>query len=147
MIRLVQLDQVDNVWPTVGPWVETACRKARSNRSMPQIYAQCRNGSLWLAVAITGPELSDIVGVSVMDISESETGRICQHVIVAGKGDTETWFADLIGWDWLTEMGIKRVVSEGRAGWPDRLKKLVPSIKIVRQVFEWEHGDQVPPRL
>lgn len=138
MIRLVPLDQIDNIWPVVRPWVEQACRRARSNRSAVQIYAQCRNGSLWLAVAVTGPELGDIVGVSVMDITEGDE-RLCQHVIVAGNGDTETWFEELIRWEWLTEMGVKRVVSEGRPGWPERLKKLVPSIKVVRQVFEWQH--------
>lgn len=141
MIRLVPLAEVDHAWPVVRPWVEQACRKARSNRSAVQLYAQCRNGSLWLAVAIVGPELSDVVGVSIMDISEVDGERLCQHVIVAGKGDTEAWFDELIRWDWLTEMGVKRVVSEGRAGWPERLKKLVPSIRVVRQVFEWRHGD------
>lgn len=119
------------------PWVERACRKARSNRSAVQIYAQCRNGSLWLAIACTGPELADIVGVSVMDISDHEGERMLQHVIVAGKGDTDTWFYDLVHWDWLRQMGITRVVSEGRAGWPRRLKEVIPDLKVVRTVFEW----------
>lgn len=140
MIQLVALDQIDHCWPVVMPWVEQACRKARSNRSAVQIYAQCRNGALWLAVACTGPELTDIVGVSIMDISDFEGERMLQHVIVAGKGDTDTWFAELIGWDWLTEIGVNRVVCEGRAGWPERLKPLIPSIKVVRQVFEWRHN-------
>lgn len=141
MIRLVPLAEVDHAWPVVRPWVEQACRKARSNRSAVQLYAQCRNGSLWLAVAIVGPALEDIVGVSIMDISESERGRLLQHVIVAGKGDTEAWFEELITWPWIGEMGVKIVNSEGRFGWPERLKKLVPSIRVVRQVFEWRHGD------
>lgn len=76
-----------------------------------------------------------------MDISESERGRLLQHVIVAGRGDTEVWFEELITWSWIGEMGVKIVNSEGRFGWPERLKKLVPSIRVVRQSFEWTHGD------
>jgi hypothetical protein len=141
MMKLVPLDQVDNVWPTVMPWVEQACLKARSNRFGPQIYAQCRNGALWLAVAITGPTLDDIVGVAILDISEARGERLLQHVIVAGIGDPEEWITELIEWNWVSEMGVVRVVTEGRSGWPRRVKHIVPSIKVVRSVFEWKQSD------
>jgi hypothetical protein len=141
VISLVSLEQIDHCWPVVMPWVEQACRKARSNRSAVQIYAQCRNGSLWLAVACTGPELADIVGVIVMDITDHEGERILQHVVVAGKGDTDTWLDEMVNWDWQDQMGVNRVISEGRPGWLDRMKSIVPSIRVVRQVYEWRRGD------
>jgi hypothetical protein len=139
-IVLVPLHGVDSVWPVVAPWVQDAILKARSNRTMLQTYAQVRNGSLWMAVATTGDELADIVGVAILELTGGAE-PVCQHVVVAGKGNTDEWFELLIRWPWLKEMGIKKVVSEGRKGWIERLKPMIPSIRVVRVVFTWRMDD------
>lgn len=144
-IILVSLDQVDNVWPRVSGWVAKAIDKSLSNRTVIQTYAQCRNGSYWMAVITTGPEVADICGVAIMDLTEIDGETNCQFVVVGGEGDTDAWFELLIHWPWLKEMGVKVCLSEGRKGWYDRLKPLVPSIKLVRVVFQWRIDDLEPP--
>jgi hypothetical protein len=131
------ITQVDMVWPTVMPWVEQACLKARSNRSPVTLYAQCRNGSLWLAVAATGDSLEQVVGVIITDFLEIGGQRVAQHVIVAGQGDTDGWLDEMVHWPWLAQMGAKRVISEGRPGWLKRLQPYAPDIRAVRTVVEW----------
>lgn len=136
MISLVPLHAVDRVFPAVFAWVEKACRKARSNRTAPEIYAMCRNGSMWLALAT---DEDRVIGCIVMSIYEVQGERTLQYVIIGGEGDVDEWFDELLYWDWITSMGIKRIVSEGRPSWPRRLKHIVPDLKVIRVQFEWEH--------
>lgn len=96
-----------------------------------------RNGACWLALALS-PD-GEIVGCTVMQIYEVQGERVLQHVIVASAGSTDEWFAELLHWDWIEMMGVKRVVCEGRPGWPERLKHIVPGLRTIRVQFEWEH--------
>ena len=140
IIGPVNLTQIDLIWPNVAPWVEQATLKGRSNRTMPALYAQVRNGSLWMAIAAHGPELDQACGVALVDISDVEGERILQHVVVAGKPDEahEWWIAELLDWPFMRTMGITKVVSEGRAGWTDMVKRIKPQMRVVRVVMEWQ---------
>lgn len=143
MMHLVPLDAVDNVWPRVVDWIDTAIFKAKSNRSVMDTYAMVRNGSLFMAVNTPakdgGLEISDIRGVMLMSFYDLDGQRTCQYVFVAGEGDTDEWFGEALRWEWFTTMGVQQFVCEGRPGWTERLKDLIPDLRTVRVVFSWRH--------
>ncbi len=140
-MHLVPLDAVDNVWPKVAPWIDTAIFKAKSDRTVMATYAQCRNGSLFTAVNTPNDiplSIDFIRGVMLLAFYEHGGDRVGQFVFVAGDGDTEEWFEEGLSWDWFRLMGVTKFVCEGRPGWVEgRLKRMIPDLRVIRTVFEW----------
>lgn len=139
MIRLIPVAEVDTVWPYIAEGMDEACRKARSNFSSVDFYRACRLGTAFLVIVVQ-PDGGGWKGAAVLEIHEREEGRTLKVAALCGE-DAEDWLPSLIKWEWVRTMQIRRVVAEGRPGLARRMQKFAPSLKIVRQAFEWEIDD------
>jgi hypothetical protein len=131
VIRLIPVNEVDAVWPAIADAMERGCMKARSDLTAWDLYQHCRRGASFLVVVEKG---GIPYGACVLDLKRDRTLDV---VAFAGR-DLEDWLPDLLQWEWLDTMGVTRVVAEGRNGLIDRLHDMIPGIRVIRQVVEWE---------
>lgn len=140
MIRLIAVNEVDNVWPLIAKEMERGCRKARTNINSTDLHRHCRNGTAWLAIATNGE--AGILGAVVFEIHERR-GRELVIVALCGK-DVPAWLPFMLTkWEYLDHWGVTRVTAEGRPGFDRLLKQAMPTIRLIRCSYEWErHADQ-----
>ncbi len=126
--------EVDGYWTHLAEGMERACRKARCNRTAPELWQACRTGHYWLHVAKTDD--GEVVGGIIMAVYETPWGRTVEVIAICGR-DLRSWVRDLHEYPWLKTMKIQRAEAVGRPGLGRLLKPFLP-IRVVRHVYEME---------
>jgi hypothetical protein len=109
--------KVGKAWPHIAAWVYAALARGNADLGPEDIRAHLDKGSmqLWLAWD-TKP-----VGCCITELIESERGRTCNIVVVAGER-FGTWAhleADIA--QWARDWNCVRLSLIGRRGWVRRL--------------------------
>jgi hypothetical protein len=132
VIRLIQVNEVDAVWPMIVDDLERGYRKYGASSGVVDLHRSCRIGADFLVVKTDGE--GGIKGAAVLDVRTDGTLNL---VAICGRDLTE-WMPDLMNWEMLDVWRIKRFVAECRVGFYDLLKETMPGLKVLRHVLEWE---------
>lgn len=110
MIRLVQLDQVDTVWPLIAEGIKEACRRGRGSVNPDWLFGLCRRGEAYLFVYVEG---DNIRAAYVCQVQDWPSGQVLNILVLCGEG-WEEWIP--LFRDFCATFNVKRVVFSGRKG-------------------------------
>lgn len=132
MIHLVQLWRIDDVWPLVAPGMEKAIQRSYSDRSVGELFTDCRCGAKLLYVFVNEDRAEASMIVDIV----GDLMRVIAFARIDGAPlRLKAWMEEFVTHDW-SPLGVKRMRTDGRLGW----EKVVPGIRVIRQVYELEFG-------
>lgn len=162
MIRLIGLNEVDAIWPSIAEGMAACCKKSGGDITPDWLFMSCRRGdALLYVVEKTGRVLSEgkITYLEPKGIAYGSTAEWVEQKTLAGAligqpqiwaeervlrvtafcgADMETWLEELLHTRLLSQIGIGKVVFDGRAGFLPWLQELLGKerVRVVRQVYE-----------
>ena len=129
MIHLIPLHQIDAVWPLVAPGMAKAAIRAHSNRSVAELFVDCRCGTkLLYIIEHDGRAEAALIARVVGDLMIWVA--ICK--IEGAPARIREWMRDLVDYDWRGKLGVTRIHGDGRIGFV----RVTPRVKVIRQVYE-----------
>ena len=131
-IEVAAPNQVDQIWPTIGPGMETACRNSHSSMTSDYLWSECRSGRAFLVIVAKDGEFK---AASVWRFEQTVTSNRLHCLMVHGK--------ELLGWAeqhrlFAHEMaragGATSIILDGRKAH----SRIYPNAKIIRITYEEE---------
>lgn len=114
-IEIAGVQDVDGVWPLVGPKFCVASEKCGDDLTAGELWQMCRSGNAFLVIAY---EEKTILMAAVVRFERWNNGSVLRVLSLIGDQIGE-WAEDVK--DFLNGMGkangASRIVAEGRDGW------------------------------
>lgn len=133
---VVNVTEIDRIWPSVAYGLEHACRKTGGDLTADYLWSQCRSGAAFLVVVVKRDiDAEELVGASVWRFEKWTTGKKLRCLALYGRGFNDWWpqHYKLLG-EMLKAGQTTQVVWEGRKGF----ERLFKRARVLRQLYEGE---------
>jgi len=132
-VNITKVSDVDAVWPLIAPQIVKCIEKTPSFMSAGDLWQMCRSGQAFLIIAHDDVKIH---GAAIWQFQTAYNTTVFSCLMLVGEA-LDDWALSLLESARLIARGggAMHLCATSRIGLVQKLKKLIPGLKVVRQSY------------